>query len=1089
MEYGSSSHGNDPSFSPTSLSPSITLSSVSSEVGTPVHSERASATTSAFSSSFPWESTSSQMLDTTAGIHVCPFCNGTDFAFSGKSLLSGSVTFDKGRASSVEYWQNITKNLSIENEKLRKQLAFFQQCKGVPVQEEFTKRFVEKLQDFPAFESITDPSTLDTQEPDSAKSSIEKSLSWPPFDQMGVSEGLEKNFVMELSEMESNEHFRGLGRLDAVEVLERTNNIEILLQMVLKDVPVIISHCDKELIYTYVKFVDQPLTKVPPEGMKGKKDTELVGLLPGALETMRIKKEVLESGLAQGKELTVSMDGFGKRWLVVACEPLRNKAGHVLGVITACMDVTEQALARERLAQMREEMAVREATEKELRRAIRLADEAMEAKNRFLAVMSHEIRTPLNGVLGMAQVLATTPLDPEQRELVSAMVFSADVLLAIISDILDLSKVEAGTMKLEERELNPRDIVKHVVRTAIVACKDRGITIQADIGDDVPSVVYGDPLRIKQVITNLVFNAVKFTRRGHVKVRLHVAKFSMDASKIDLHHRVSDSLVQTNKLEGIEGSRGKTESSSPDILSEMSSLLGLGLGPNRDEENWDLLMEGGRRDLPEVRMIEYGTTEMDDTTQEALHNKSRLKMHSVGDLFQAGNEDVRLPSESDQQMNKTSDQALIDFWLKFEIEDTGIGIPKEALPTLFEKFTLVHSSTTRKYGGTGLGLAICKQLVELMDGHISVISKEGKGSTFTFTLRCKSLPMTLGSPGPAKMVSETKMKENLSHLTANMHKLQAGMWNPTKLETNFLNFQSYQGLDDDPVTRRIAVVDAASNRVPTKLPRGSLKVRITNDSDCSELFGSSLEKVRLWEQELDSHTASWAAHQGLWKENGCRDRGGVDRGLRRTSSGPSRIECLMMADSDHSKSLPSTSTVSGANDKKLPSLLLAEDNKVNVMVALSMLKKLGLSADVASNGMEAIKAMQTKHYDLVLMDICMPVLDGLEVTRRIRRYEELGYWDEESALKPSDLYSDSSGAFEELPLKISRKGFPSFIRDGAEKVKRMPIIAMTANALSDCEKQCSATGMDSFMTKPVTFKKLKDVLALYLPPNTSLPSP
>lgn len=100
-----------------------------------------------------------------------------------------------------------------------------------------------------------------------------------------------------------------------------------------------------------------------------------------------------------------------------------------------------------------------------------------------------------------------------------------------------------------------------------------------------------------------------------MKVRLHVAKFSMDASKIDLHHRVSDSLVQTNKLEGIEGSRGKTESSSPDILSEMSSLLGLGLGPNRDEENWDLLMEGGRRDLPEVRMIEYGTTEMDDTTQ------------------------------------------------------------------------------------------------------------------------------------------------------------------------------------------------------------------------------------------------------------------------------------------------------------------------------------------------------------------------------------------------------------------------------------------------------------------------------------------
>jgi signal transduction histidine kinase len=113
----------------------------------------------------------------------------------------------------------------------------------------------------------------------------------------------------------------------------------------------------------------------------------------------------------------------------------------------------------------------------------------MEAKNSFLAVMSHEIRTPLNGVLGMAQVLATTSLDLEQRELVTAMVFSADVLLAIISDVLDLSKVESGTMKLEERELNPRDIIKHVVRTAIAASKDRGISIQADVGDDVPALV------------------------------------------------------------------------------------------------------------------------------------------------------------------------------------------------------------------------------------------------------------------------------------------------------------------------------------------------------------------------------------------------------------------------------------------------------------------------------------------------------------------------------------------------------------------------------------------------------------------------
>ena len=207
-----------------------------------------------------------------------------------------------------------------------------------------------------------------------------------------------------------------------------------------------------------------------------------------------------------------------------------------------------------------------------------------------------------------------------------------------------------------------------------------------------------------------------------------------------------------------------------------------------------------------------------------------------------------------------------------------------------------------------------------MDGHISVVSTEGKGSTFTFTLRCKRPPAATGS---VKLVSETKMKENLCHSTANVHKLQAGMCYPVKSETALSNLQTYQVLDDDRGPRRSALVDATSYRVPTKLPRGSPKVRNTNDSDCSGLLDGSREKSRSLAESY-SHTASWAAHQGAWNESRGVNRGG----LRRTSSGPSRIDSLMMADLDHSKSVPAISANAPVVDKKLPSLLLAEDNKV-----------------------------------------------------------------------------------------------------------------------------------------------------------------
>lgn len=215
-----------------------------------------------------------------------------------------------------------------------------------------------------------------------------------------------------------------------------------------------------------------------------------------------------------------------------------------------------------------------------------------------------------------------------------------------------------------------------------------------------------------------------------------------------------------------------------------------------------------------------------------------------------------------------------------------------------------------------------------MEGQISVTSSVGKGSTFTFTLRCKRPPPVTGAASATKLVSETMMKQNLSQSTAYVHKLQAGMSYPSSKKSLPSIHALNQTFEEVRESRRAALMDASAQKVSTKIPRSSLKVRNTNDSDFNDLWGGFREKAKSWEEEAYSHTAIWAARQGGLKENEYRDRSGANRGgLRRTSSGPSRIECLMMGDFDQKPiaAIPITAPVS---DKKLPSLLLAEDNKV-----------------------------------------------------------------------------------------------------------------------------------------------------------------
>jgi PAS domain S-box-containing protein len=437
-----------------------------------------------------------------------------------------------------------------------------------------------------------------------------------------------------------------------------------------------------------------------------------------------------------------------------------------------------------------------------LKRASALAEEmcaqaksASRAKSEFLSNMSHEIRTPLNGVIGMTQVLFSTPLSETQRRCAEIIKTSGEGLLELINDILDLSKIEAGKLDVESVDFDVAKLVEHVGSFLSHAASTKGIGLSFELDPQVPAALRGDPVRIRQVLVNLVGNAVKFTARGGVAVRA-----------------------------------------------------------------WPVEPPPG--------------TPIPETGAE------RCKR------------------------------------VRFEVRDTGIGIPADKLPLLFHTFSQADASMTRQFGGTGLGLAISRQLVELMGGSIGVESEEGKGSTFWF-----ELPL---QPAQAPMEPETP-----------------------------------------------------------------------GDSCAGDVF---------------------------------RD---------------ARV-------------------------------LLVEDNEVNRIVALALLDLLGLRADVAANGREALDALARNRYDVVFMDVQMPVMGGLEAARKFREIEEdrrLQTRDDGPKSAPSSLQSTVSG----LPAP------------------RLPIIAMTAHATNDDRQKCLAAGMDDYLAKPFQMDALGQALAKWIPsfrlPKEEAPRP